>query len=141
MRYLATFCTIFSFSSLSANEPSSEFSNQIVGMLGSLLSLIICLILVTFFVKKILKKRIHLNNHSSQIKILEKRALNPKASLYLVEVEGQNFLIAESQNTITKIANIKPAKDPVQEKAPAKHPLSFSEILKKKLNIPQLKVK
>ena len=37
------------------------------------------------------------------IQVLEKRMLSPKSILYLIEVEGQKVLVAESQHEIRRL--------------------------------------
>jgi len=43
----------------------------------------------------------------SVVKIEERRALSPKTLLYVINIEGKRLLVAESQNGITKLSELK----------------------------------
>jgi len=44
-----------------------------------------------------MRSRVQSLNRSNGIKILERRPLNPKASIYLIDILGKGIVIAESQ--------------------------------------------
>jgi len=80
------------------------------------MSLALSLILISLFIlawalKRVMGKRNIWMNESSIIKILERRPLSPKASLYLLEVEGKKILIGESPNGISRISDVTPKAD------------------------------
>ena len=69
-----------------------EFVNMIITLM-----IVVGLIFVSIVVlKKILRSRVHQLNRGAQIKILERRAINQKASLYLVNIGGKVVMIGES---------------------------------------------
>jgi flagellar biogenesis protein FliO len=43
-------------------------------------------------------------NQTSDVVILERRGLSPKAAIYLVEVKGKQFLIGESPSGLTNLS-------------------------------------
>lgn len=80
----------------------SEFLNMLVT-----LSLIIILILIAaWFLKRMLNTRMQQVNSTSPIKILERRALTPKTAVYLLDIHGKGFVIADSQNGVTNLGEI-----------------------------------
>lgn len=86
------------------------------------------------FVKRTMRARSSLINRGCAIKVLEKRALHPKASLYLVDILGKGVVISESAagiQLITEFAsdiNVELLLNTMDEK---KAPVSsFSERLK-----------
>jgi len=48
-----------------------------------------------------------LASQGKSIQILERRTISPKSILYLIEIDGENFLISESQVQIQKIEKLK----------------------------------
>lgn len=71
----------------------AEFANMLMT-----LAFIIVLIIVTVWVlKKVMRSRVQNLNRSAGIKILERRPLNQKSSLYLVNILGKGVVISESQ--------------------------------------------
>ena len=100
------------FTSLFADEtvneitkegPSYNYWAEFVNMLLTLGFVLILIILSVWVLKKIMRSRIHILNRSNGIKILERRPLNQKSSLYLVDILGKGVVIAESPAGIHKI--------------------------------------
>ena len=77
------------------------------------------MILASWALKRMMKSKMTHLNTASSIKVLETRYLSPRATLYLVEVQDQSFLIAESPTTVTYITTF-----PIQEEesSPKDHP-------------------
>jgi len=72
-------------------------------MLGILLGL---LLLVSWFLKRMLNTRMEQINTSSPIKILDRRNLSPKTVIYVIDVHGKRSVIAESPNGVTYIGDL-----------------------------------
>lgn len=68
---------------------------------------LLCLVVAIFFsvwaLKKMTKGRLSASNAARAIKILERRPISPKTTLYLIELNGKQALIAESQLEVKKI--------------------------------------
>lgn len=75
---------------------SFDINAQILNTLLALGAILILIVLASWFLKKILKNRVFQLNQNCRIKIIEQRNLHAKAQLYLIEVSGQEVLIAES---------------------------------------------
>jgi flagellar biosynthetic protein FliO len=111
-----------------------EFANMIVTLI-----FVLALAFATLYVvRKIMRSKIKHLNKTTGIKILERRSLNPKASLYLVDVLGKGIVIAESQAGIHLITEFPDGHDvelilsSFQEET--KPTVSFPDVLQKKIN-------
>ncbi|SPN73542.1 flagellar biosynthetic protein FliO,Flagellar biosynthesis protein, FliO [Chlamydia serpentis] len=80
-------------------------------MLGSLVLLLTIFGVGVWAFKKFVKSRGHGFGGSSQIKILERRSLTPKTSIYLIRVVNKTFVIAETAEKITLLAEFPPDTD------------------------------
>jgi flagellar biogenesis protein FliO len=112
MRYLLLFLSCFSSlfaDELFENRPLEgsrlNYWHEFINMLAALFFVIILIFLTIWFLKKIARSRIKSLNRSNGIKILEKRSLSPKASLYLLDILGKGVVIAESQAGIEMITH------------------------------------
>lgn len=113
-------------------DPAPEEYNlqgKIYNMVFSLGALIVGVMVVTFVIKKLTQKRREAANAAGSIKILEKRAINPKTYLYVVEVHNKTMLIGESGAGLVSLGELTP-EEVVASPDPA--PLSFTHILKRK---------
>ena len=98
---------LFIFTPLFADDTINEITakegktynywGEFVNMLITLAFVLVLLFATVWFLKKIMRSRVHSLNRSNGIKILERRPLNSKASLYLIEILGKGVVIAESQ--------------------------------------------
>lgn len=139
--FFILFSYIFS-TSLFAEEPAGtnyEFSSQMSSIAGSFVTIIFVLILIVFLLKKIMQAKLQTANNLNQIKILEKRPLNQKTSLYIVEVNEIQFLISESQAGVHTICQLPKTEKSVDEKVDCKETTTFASILSSKLKIPSLR--
>jgi hypothetical protein len=85
---------------------TSPFPHYFKRMLFSLGLLIGLLILTVWALKRLMRSREKGINETKRIKILEKRVLSSKTLLYLVEVDGEKVLIAESHLEIRPVQKI-----------------------------------
>lgn len=91
--------------------PSTENQNfpywkDFVNMLISLFVILALILATVWFLKKFLRSRLYQLNRSTAIKVLERRALNQKSSLYLISVLGKGVLISESPAGIQTILEL-----------------------------------
>lgn len=87
-----------------------NFTKELIHMLSTLL-LVLGLIFVTvLFLKKFMASKGRHLNKTTSIKILEKRILHQKASLYLVQVENKKILISDSTAGLSFLCHL-----PLQE--------------------------
>lgn len=65
---------------------------------------LIALIFASYwFVKRLSQNRVYGSHSDHLIQIIEKKALSPKTVLYVIEVEGKQVLLAESQVQVKKL--------------------------------------
>lgn len=82
---------------------NSKFMNEFFYMLFLLGVLITMVYLAAWFLKRMTSVRAEQLNATSDIQILEKRVLSSKTSLILLEVEGQQILVAETPTTVVQL--------------------------------------
>jgi len=106
-------------SALCATEPDSPYSASLRLIWGLLVVLGIL-----FIIYGLMKRKLPFLNMTQNgvIKVVEVRHLQPKKSLYLVEIRGQEFLLGAGQDRIELISAISPAHDSKE---------SFAEALEK----------
>lgn len=71
-----------------------------------LIALIVGIFITVWLLKKLSQGRWAHGNSNKSIKIIEKRPLSPKTMLYIIDVDGQQSVIAESQLEVKHIMNI-----------------------------------
>jgi len=87
--------------------PVENYQASLMKMFFMLILLIAFLILTVWLLKKFINSRMQLAAQGKSIQILEKRTISPKSILYLLEIDGEKFLISESQVQIQKIERLK----------------------------------
>jgi flagellar biogenesis protein FliO len=113
MRWLSIFILVPSCFFASEGEGDlPSFSAQITTMVAALVGVIAIGVLLIFVLKKImLSKVMGGGKGNSPIRMLDKRALGAKSALYLIEVREKSFLIAESAQKISLIAELNDVKE------------------------------
>jgi flagellar biosynthetic protein FliO len=116
---------LFPIDTTKIDKQNDRFMSELINMVTTLGLIIAALLLVAWFLKKFMNTRIEQMNVSSVIKIVERRTLSPKSSLYLVEVKDNSYLIAESQNGVNSVIELHSALTPENSKPPS----GFRELL------------
>jgi flagellar biogenesis protein FliO len=83
------------------DEP--QFLSEFFYMLLMLGMLIGAMFLASWFLKRMANARFESLNSLSNIRIIEKRNLSHKTTLYLIESEGRSILIAESPGALVRL--------------------------------------
>lgn len=86
--------------------PEDHFFGQFMKMLATLGVLIAIMLTASWSLKRMLNTSVKQLNESSLIKIVEKRSLSNKSSIYLIEVQGKNYMLGESMHTMTLLATL-----------------------------------
>jgi flagellar biogenesis protein FliO len=81
-----------------------NYAQACIKMVVSLLLVLALVFVSLFFLKRMLRSKARYANSASAIKVLEKRMLHSKASLYLIDVMGKGIVIAESPQGIRQVA-------------------------------------
>lgn len=71
-----------------------------------LIALIVGIFFTVWILKKLSQGRWAHGNQNRSIKIIEKRPLSPKTMLYIIDVDGQQSVIAESHLEVKHVMNI-----------------------------------
>ena len=108
----------------------TEFTKMIF-----LLALVIGLLMISaWFLKRLMKQRLESMNDISQIKILERRIINQKTIIYIVELPGKRLVIGESPSGLVNLTELPPenaSEDQTSSKSTS--PKSFGDILHRKI--------
>ncbi len=87
--------------------PSGDYATTLARMVLSLIAIVLLLFATVWFLKRCIQKRLQKGVGTESIQILEKRMLSPKSMLYLIEVEGEKVVIAESQVEIRRVHSLR----------------------------------
>lgn len=99
--------------------PPDQFYGEFFKMIFMLGLVIAFLLLVMWFLKRMMSARIEQLNLTSFIKIVERRVLTPKTTLYVIEVFDRRFLVAESHSgsaSVTELVSKKSFDDVLEKK-------------------------
>lgn len=88
-------------------DHTADFSGELVQLALSLGTILVVLLILSWIVKRFMNTRVEQVNQSSNIKILEKRYLNPKALIYLVSIGNKNIIIGESPQGLVNLGEIR----------------------------------
>jgi flagellar biogenesis protein FliO len=89
-------------SPLTTPEMVPSYQGAFLKMFLTLLALIVGIFVMVWVIKRLATGRSSSGSGKS-IQVLEKKALSPKTMLYLVDVDGKQTLIAESQLEVKKL--------------------------------------
>lgn len=118
---LMIYCVLFNFLGAQTTGPAGEiesrpyydqsietdsFQMKFMNMLFVLGLLIAFMLLASWMLKRMTRSRQEQLNASSSIKILESRSISAKTNIYVIEVQDQTLVIAESANGVQHIATL-----------------------------------
>lgn len=83
-----------------------SYEHALGKMLLTLLGLIVLIFLTVWVMRKLTSGRVRSMNQNRAIRILEKRPLSQKSVLYLVEIEGKQVLLSESQLEVRALTTV-----------------------------------
>lgn len=78
---------------------------DIINMMTTLGLIIGGILIVAWFLKKLVNTRIEQMNENSLIHIVERRTLSPKSMVYIIEVDDRRIILAESSQGVTRVAD------------------------------------
>lgn len=107
--------------------PPEEYGAVFAKMLLTFLALIALMVGTYWFLKRLIRSRSEKNVRNLSIQLLEKRMISSKSALYLIEVEGQKILLAESQHEIRRLQNWNRIDPPLQKNSTDTTDGSFNE--------------
>ncbi|NNM43999.1 MAG: hypothetical protein HKM07_06615, partial [Chlamydiae bacterium] len=91
----------------SASVPSSDsdkltasYESSFGKMIFSLLGLFLLIILSIWFLRRMKNAGFKGNSYQKSVRILERKPISPKSTLYVIEAMGKKILISESQHEV-----------------------------------------
>lgn len=87
------------------SDQGDDFFKKFINMLTTLGLILALLLFIVWFLKRCLTTHIEKGNQESLIKVLEKRMLSPKTTLYFLEVKNKEVVLAESINGVTLLSS------------------------------------
>lgn len=128
--------TFVEFAEQAAEGQTYNYWGEFVNMLLTLLFILGLIFLSVWALKKIMRSRIQHLNRSTAIKILERRPLTQKSSLYLVDILGKGIVISESPSGIQLVAEFAEGtkvEQLMEELGQEPAPISFKKALTNKI--------
>lgn len=86
-------------------QEGTSFLTALTNMVLVLAGLVALLYFAAFVMRRLRDSQMAGLNKTSDIVILERRALSPKGAIYLVDVKGKQFLIGESPNGLVNLSD------------------------------------
>jgi flagellar biogenesis protein FliO len=109
------------------DKEGDRFLSEFMNMLTTLGIIVVIILMATWFLKRMVSGKIQQLNTTSLVKVIERRILSPKTSLYLLDIEGKGVILAESSNGVVSLGNFD-----VAQTDPSQQPMAFKEIMKNK---------
>jgi flagellar biogenesis protein FliO len=85
-------------------EGDSHFFQEFLSMLFSLGIILGAIFFLMWVLRRMTNVRMEQVNLTSSIKVLERRALSPKTTIYILNVSGKAITIADSHNGVTLLS-------------------------------------
>lgn len=83
---------------------NSRFVGEFFKMLLILSFMVIALLSLSWFVKRMSQRSFEKGNDENIVKVIERRALSPKSVIYVLDIEGRTVVVGETPNGITRLA-------------------------------------
>ncbi len=81
----------------SSSEMTYSYENAFIKMLVTLVGLIFLVFATFWILRRLGKGKFKMGGAGRAVNIIERRPLSPKTMLYIIEIEGKQILISESQ--------------------------------------------
>ena len=89
------------------NEKEEDrFFYELINMLSTLGLIVGGVLIVAWFLKKILHGKIQHLNGGNFIKVIEHRTLSPRTTIYLLDIQGERMIVGESMNVVYHLGNL-----------------------------------
>lgn len=82
----------------------SHFMGEFFKMLLILAALITLMYFIAWYMKRMTTVRIDQYNDSSSMKILERRQVSQRTTLFLMEIEGEKIVMAETPTSVVQLS-------------------------------------
>lgn len=86
---------------------TSRFFFEFMKMLGVLGMMIVVLLGISWYVKRMANQKVSKVNEESIIKIIDSRSLSTRSIIYLIEIEGKSIVVGETPNGLVRLSDEK----------------------------------
>lgn len=97
----------FPFPDQPSEVPETNFMAQFINMLLMLGLLIGLMFFCSWFLKRMMASRIQQVNTDSNIKVIEYRPLSNRTTVYVLDIEGQKYVLAETPTSVVNLEAVK----------------------------------
>lgn len=111
---------------------NNKFMEEFVKMIATLGIVIALILIVAWFLKRMVNAKLEQGNADSSIKVIERRAISQKTMVYLLDVGGKGIALAESHQGVTFLGNFPAPGLEGAEEPSAELPPPFAKILNNK---------
>lgn len=87
---------------------------DLVNMMFTLGMIIGLILIVAWFLKRLVTKRIEQGNENSLVNIVERRTLSPRSMLYIIEIDDRRIVLAESPTGVTRVSDYRKISAPIE---------------------------
>lgn len=81
-----------------------RFMAEFIKMLGLLGLMVMALLALGWFARRLNTQSYSKGNEDSLIKVLERRSLGPRVNVYILDVEGTSLVVGETPQGLTRLA-------------------------------------
>lgn len=106
-------------------QDTSRFLTEFINMMATLGLIISLILIIAWFLKRMVNAKQEQANATSLIKVVERRSISPKTAIYFLEIEGKSLIISESQHGVTRLAEY----ESIAAEETKKIPSAFNQIL------------
>ena len=86
---------------------TSRFFYEFIKMLGVLGIMVAVLLGISWYMRRLTGQRFEKVNDESLIKVIDRRSISQRTTVYLLEVEGKSIVIGETQQGIVRLSEEK----------------------------------
>ena len=111
---LADATTVTTTAAPAVTDALPSYEGAFAKMFLTLLVLVVGIVGTIWFLKRLSRGRFG-GGSSRSIVVLDKKALSPKTMLYVVEIEGKQALISESQLEVRRLIELEPLQEEIEK--------------------------
>lgn len=86
---------------------TNRFMMEFLKMIGVLGTMVVVLLGISAYVKRLTSSNYQKENVDSIIKVIDRRSLSPRSIVYLIEVEGKSIVVGETPQGLVRLSDEK----------------------------------
>lgn len=87
-------------------ERGDHFFAELMNMLSTLGIILLALLIVAWITRRMLNTRLEQVNTTSSIKILERRSLAPRVTIYVLDISGARLIVGETPAGLVRLGEL-----------------------------------